>query len=316
MKERVLVNHSSGSFEDREARAVDQILAQFPLQLPRQMATGSDASAVYRGLGIGLLAKTRSSAVTVPVELPPGWTCRRAGHRWIKVCDQTQQAVLEAFYKLIPPVPRAHAQLTAHGAELLGGQRPPRYRWQELVSRARKRVIGRRRPAGTAGRQPGSAGFAAQLGPIRAPRGALSRRHLTGPIPIRRSLAPLSVLAVAIVALIEGNAQGSHLGTPPVVFYPYPATAHGQVALSGGLSRVLLWALLDLAVLLGACAWHIRRRRRLALAGRHASNGGPRRAPAFCRRPRGQGDWLPAARARRRRAGRRAGDPGQPTAGS
>lgn len=329
MKEQVLVNHSSGPFEDREARAVDRILAQFPLQLPRQMAAGSDASAVYRRLGIGLLAKTRGNAVTVPVELPPGWTCRRAGHRGIKVYDQAQQAVLEAFYKLIPPVPRAHAQLTAHGAELLGGQRPARYRWRELLRRARRRVIGRRRPADTAGRQPGSAGFAAQLGPIRAPRGTLTRRGLTGPIPIRRILAALSVPAVAIMVLIGSNAQGGRLRRPPVVF-PYPATAHGQVALGGGLSRVLLWTLVDLAVLLGAYAWHIRRRRRLVLAAcrpvtqrryrmtcnrprQHASNSGPRLAPAFGRRTPGQGGRLPAALAKRLRlpAARRAGDPDQ-----
>jgi hypothetical protein len=335
MKEQVLVDHSSDPVEDREAWAVDQILAQDPLQLPRLMAAGSDASAVYRRLGIRPLGTPRGNAVTIPVELPPGWTCHRAGHRWIKVCDPAQVAVLEAFYKLIPPVPRAHTQLTARGEDLLGVQRPARRRWRELLSPAGRRGTGRQRAADAAGRQPGSAGTAAQLKPIRALRGALTWRGPAGRVPVRRSLAALSVLAAVVVILIAGNAQAGHISGPPAVFV-YPATAHGQVRADGGLGRVLLWVLVDLAVLLGAGALHIRRRWwRLALAarpplmqsryhitcnqsGQHASTGGPRRAPAFCRRTRGQGGRLPEARAGRPQlpAGRGPGDPDQQAAGS
>lgn len=66
--------------------------------------------------------------------LPSGWTCTRTSEKWIVVYDSDGQAVIEAFYRVVPPAQQwAFMRLTKHGRRLLN-----RARWRSFVRLGRR----------------------------------------------------------------------------------------------------------------------------------------------------------------------------------
>lgn len=117
----------------REARAVDEILANRPLRLPGRLVGVGETLVMYRNLGV-LLAGGGLGMTTTEAELPSGWTCRRTDRRSIEVLDESGEAVIRAFYKFAPHETKAYMYLTNYGRACLRRKWDALPRWRRLLA--------------------------------------------------------------------------------------------------------------------------------------------------------------------------------------